>query len=289
MASLGRTIVHDNWDNWLDFWLLKQLDFSDADFAIKMSIRPCNLAQITTMRDDTRAFINASCRDFLSVSPVGRNVTFLHRTVHDFLSSAEIQDLLNTNVPPIFQDPKFLVHIRLARCKVLLTTTEFGNEKCCFGTSQPPDTLNCYNDEDLVFPGSRALSEVFEATVQAFLSAREDVSGGHTRDRGCVFNQDWDEIYQFLAANGKVSVLFNMAATHDMQHSAAAIIDVARRFSRQSSTWGKPHEDERRKGKTAPTNGTRRINYPSIFNLAVRRSHRQIGNVLNEIQAPESR
>lgn len=161
MASLGRTIIHDSWDNWLDFWLLKELDFSDVDFAIKMSVRSCDVAQITTMRNDTRVFINASCRDFLSVSPVGRNVTFLHRTVYDFLSSAEIQNLLNTNVPPIFQDPKFLLHIRLARCKIFLTETEFRNKQSCFGATEPPDTLNSDNDGDLVFPGSCALAEAF--------------------------------------------------------------------------------------------------------------------------------
>lgn len=233
MTLLGPTIIRDSLDNWLDFWLLKELDFSDVDFTIKMNIRFYTLAEITALRQDTRAFINASCRDFLSVSSIGRTVTFLHRTVYDFLSIAEIQDLLNTNVPAIFQDPKFLLHIRLARCKIFLSKTEFGNRQCCYKPLEPPGTRNGDDDEDLVFPGSSALADSFESTVSAFLGVCEDRYSDHYP--GCVFAQDWDDIYQFLAANGKFFAILRIAETFDLQHTAVSLIDIARRFPQQST------------------------------------------------------
>ena len=172
-------------------------------------------------------------------------MTFLHRTVYDFLSSTEIQTLINTQVPPIFQDPKFLIHIRLARCKILLTKTEFGNKQCCYGTSEPPDTLNSDSEEDLVFPGSGELAEGFEVTMSALLSACEDANGDH--HPGCVFTQDWDEIYRFLVANGKFSAILKIAETHELQHTAATLIGIAQRFPRESAFNGNDRDDQDRK------------------------------------------
>lgn len=46
-------------------------------------------------------------------------VDFAHRTVYDFVLTADMQLLLNQQVPPHFHSPEFYPHILLARLKVI--------------------------------------------------------------------------------------------------------------------------------------------------------------------------
>jgi ERCC4-type nuclease len=107
---------------------------------------------------------------------------------------------------------------------------------------EPPDSIDSTKDADLVFPGSSVLAAAFEATVLAILSGCEDADGNHRSD--CMFTHNWNEIYQFLVANGRFSAILRIARTHDLELTAASLSGITRRFPHQS-TRGKDQDDKR--------------------------------------------
>jgi hypothetical protein len=223
-VSLGR--AQGDMDNWLNFWLIKELDFSDVEFAVNMTPRTYNPEEITQMRKDTRAFINASCRDFLGTSTCGRQVDFLHRTVYDFLSTTMVQDVLDAQVPPMFNDPRVLLHVRLARCKVLEIMPSRELAILCFGAADPSQTINSDHDptyRGYVFHGSKNIARAFGTAMVALLHHCT-----HSMSR-CPVVKDCKEIYQFLAANGEYATVLEATKTHH-PGDYATLIAVAETF-----------------------------------------------------------
>ena len=215
LAAISLARRRGDLNNWLNFWLVRELDFADLEFAINMTHRLCNSDEITQMMKDTKAFINASCRDFLSVSASGQDVDFLHRTVYDFLSTTMVQNLLDTQVPPIFKNPRILLHIRLARCKILkiVPSREQPPEPTifCFGADEPLDTIGSTQDPNYsgyVFDGSQELARAF-GTAMGVLLCHCD----HVMNR-CPIVKDCQEIYRFLAANGEYAAVLQATKTH---------------------------------------------------------------------------
>lgn len=215
LAAISLTRRLGDVDNWLNFWLVRELDFADLEFAVNIKPRVCSSDDITQMMQDTKAFINASCRDFLSVSASGHNVDFLHRTVYDFLSTTTVQDLLDAQVPPVFKNPRILLHIRLARCKILRTlpSREHPSELTlfCFGADEPLDTIDSTQDPNYsgyVFHGSQELARAFATAMGALLCHCD-----HAMNR-CPIVKDCQEIYRFLAANGEYAAVLQATRTH---------------------------------------------------------------------------
>jgi len=190
---------------WLDFWMLREFDFSDCDWAVKMKVRSCDAYRVRQMTVETRSFITATCKDFLCLDAHG-NVQFLHQSVYDFLSGPAIQAWLDDRVPPMLRDPLILLHIRLARCKILRTSTLYLEANDCFGRTSFPDTLDHEEEEHLIFPGSSRLAEAFEAAIAALLETCGGVVNG-SHDAKCVFHRDWKVLFRFLIANGRYATL----------------------------------------------------------------------------------
>ena len=221
---------------WLDFWLLREFDFSDRDWAGKMNVRSCDASRLKEMTLDTGRFINATCKDFLFLGADG-NVHFLHQTVHDFLSGTAIQALLDGRVPPMFQDPLIMLHVRLARCKILQTDTLNLDANDCFGRKSYPETLQNNEGEDLIFPGSSRLARMFEDAFAALLeTCRGVVDGCH--DSKCVFNQNWRILFLLLVANGRYATLLKVTEKH---HSTDVefLIQTATRLPRPCRKEGR--------------------------------------------------
>ena len=197
MITIGRSAAGDNLDNWLDFWMLTNFDFYDTSFATSMHPRSYNDHQTVQMKNDTRAFINASCRDFLSITTNGRTVAFLHRTVYDFLSGSTIQAMLDGQVPPIFHDPQVLLHIRLARCKILRPLGD-RQQPFCYGASEPSNTL--MREEDYHFPDSGAMAHAFE---EAMIYVLQSCAWFHKQNSNpiCKLTRQCTQIVHFLLAN----------------------------------------------------------------------------------------
>lgn len=212
LAAISLARRQGDMENWLNFWLVRELDFSDPEFAVNMSPRLYSADDITQMVKDTKAFINASCRDFLSVT--GRTVWFLHRTVYDFLSTTMVQDLLDAQVPPTFTNPRILLHIRLARCKVLQKVPSHEPSDptiVCSGVTEPADTINSTHDPNYsgyIFQGSQVLARAFGVAMAALLHHCD-----HAMNR-CPIVKDRHEIYSFLTANGEYAAVLHATKTH---------------------------------------------------------------------------
>ena len=92
------------------------------------------------------------------------------------------------------------------------------------------------------------LPRVFKATVFASFSVCKGVNIDH--HPGCLFTRDWNEIYQFLVANGKCSAILGVARRHDLlQHTAMLLADITRRSPRQSAR-GKGQDERCKTAKT---------------------------------------
>ena len=230
MVTLGRSILGGSGNNWLDFWLLRELGFYDCDFAAKMEFRSLYSQDLARMKSETRVFLNATCKDFLSVFNDGETVSFLHRSVHDFLSSATISDLIDAQVPPILRDPKVLLHIKIARCKVVQLDNPSGR-KFCFGRAEPQYLLMGKTDDDYIFPGSRGLAEAFESVLTGLQGhcdnslkrgllehCDKSLKRGRNRCEGddfvCVLGDNWRDLFHFLVANGRYRTVLYVQNRH---------------------------------------------------------------------------
>lgn len=119
-------------DSFLPFWLLHE-GVDTTDFAITMEVKHMTRPELYDLIDITIKHLNACCKDLLCVFASGfhpryrtenqiRNyrVEFLHRTVHDFLRTDEMNRLLDSNVPTFFNDDRFLFSIAVACVKVII-------------------------------------------------------------------------------------------------------------------------------------------------------------------------
>jgi hypothetical protein len=114
-----------------DFWLLRLcpngLEDKESFFALKT--RNITTRDTEAMMRETQCLLSACCKDLLWLpyaevqTPLWRDltpkVTFLHRTVFDFLSSDALQAWLKRHVPTHFSDGSVFHLLNLARLKVM--------------------------------------------------------------------------------------------------------------------------------------------------------------------------
>jgi hypothetical protein len=194
------------------------------------------------MCGETRRFINATCKDFLCFGP-NDNVQFSHQSVYDFLSGTDIQTLIDDRVPPILRDPLVLLHIRLARCKLLHGSKHHTGVTDSFGRRIYQDTLNDSEKGDLVFPGSSRMAKAFEDALAALLgTCRGDFDSVH--DSKCVFNQDWQVLLQFLIANGRYAVVLKITEKHQLEQ-ISSFMWTAKRYPQKGFHQEDGDEQER--------------------------------------------
>jgi hypothetical protein len=113
-----------------DFWLLRQypngLEDRESFFALKT--RNITTRDTEAMMKETQCLLSACCKDLLWLpyaevqnplwGDLTPKVTFLHRTVFDFLSSDALQLWLKRHVPAHFSDESIFHLLNLARLKV---------------------------------------------------------------------------------------------------------------------------------------------------------------------------
>lgn len=118
--------------SFINFWLLKEYDnLSDPDFSKSISIRNIPHADLQKQLSRTCVFLDASCRDLLTVTtrnlknkllknPITTHVVeFMHRTVYDFIMTDDMQRLIDSRVPAHFESPTFLPSLAIARTKIV--------------------------------------------------------------------------------------------------------------------------------------------------------------------------
>lgn len=108
-------------------------EYEDRDYAIKHPIRLMDEAEIEEIRSNTSWHLDSRTRGLLEVNSEDGTVTFLHRTVRDFLSTQELRDFLDTKADsslefvPIMSVLK--AHIALIKISALpeeITRKSFG-------------------------------------------------------------------------------------------------------------------------------------------------------------------
>jgi hypothetical protein len=108
---------------------LSFLDEEDPDFAINCPVKDLPYSVVERRFKDTRKRIVARCRLLLEVDRGGipvefgdhfrDNVTFLHRTVRDYLLESEAQQLLKSRLKTSFNPGKTICNLFLAQLKLL--------------------------------------------------------------------------------------------------------------------------------------------------------------------------
>jgi hypothetical protein len=106
--------------SFMNFWLLSQghlaAGFSWEDYS--RVIQPC----IERMLSQTASFLHETCKDLLTLDrdPWSLEVSFLHRTVFDFLSDNQLDLPVERRAPKHFSDKDLIFNLSRLRCVCLL-------------------------------------------------------------------------------------------------------------------------------------------------------------------------
>lgn len=123
--------------SFINFWLLRQ-GIDDPNFAIHQGIIYVGDISCNDMGKRTRTFLSAICKDLLYLPTASQysadsNVEFLHRTVYEFLSSAEMKPKVLAGTIPHVAKPCFNVRMEYARFKLVksreLSDCEFNDHE----------------------------------------------------------------------------------------------------------------------------------------------------------------
>ena len=117
--------------SFISYWLLTTINtFDDERFAFNLRPRRVPLEEFQEMARKTKALLDRCARDLLQFDQYSENhyvtpppglgfVKFTHRSVLDFLMTAEMQELLERHTPPAFRRPDINSQLILARLKLI--------------------------------------------------------------------------------------------------------------------------------------------------------------------------
>lgn len=97
---------------------LHELEYEDQDYAFKIPLWRLGNSGATAPRELTGRRLKARCRGLLEVNRHSNRVEFLHRTVMDFLRTAEMSTFLTDKAPPGFEARLSLARALTAYVKV---------------------------------------------------------------------------------------------------------------------------------------------------------------------------
>lgn len=102
----------------------------DENYALKLPLQALKVDQAASRRKLMTHRLNGRCRGLLDVNRHSNRVEFLHRSVMDFLRTAEMSDFLTNKSPPDFNARVSLIRAYTAYIK----TTEFPEfvDRTCF-------------------------------------------------------------------------------------------------------------------------------------------------------------
>jgi hypothetical protein len=141
--ALSIALLPETTDSWIPYWLLINYinggapSLEQRDFALVAPYRVCDYERAEEMMQQTGNFVGECCRDILDTSGLqgmmenmeritcpyirtNEGISFVHRTIYDFLQTQGIQELLNNHKPQSFQSKYFRVELEIAGAKVLL-------------------------------------------------------------------------------------------------------------------------------------------------------------------------
>lgn len=140
---------------------MSQDRLAKPNFAFEQDFQRLFTADLISMLDRTRNFLNACCKDFLHIPSLDfpalvrsnplRDVQFLHRTVYEFLTSDDMAYVLNERVPPHFNDVDFPARVALARVKLVpIDRPQLCSYFSRIALSAGTDASETFLDQDIV-------------------------------------------------------------------------------------------------------------------------------------------
>ncbi|RDW56684.1 hypothetical protein BP6252_14036 [Coleophoma cylindrospora] len=84
----------------------QDLEYSNPSYAFKEKVNPWSRTQMEAFQAPFSRRLNSRCKGLLEIQ--GKKVEFLHRTVRDFLNTAEMRDFIASKAPQDF-DPSFSI------------------------------------------------------------------------------------------------------------------------------------------------------------------------------------
>ena len=98
----------------LDF--LEQ-EYDDAEYVFKLPVRPFKASEEKQLKEQALWWLSSRTRGLLEMDEAIGEITFLHRTVRDFLQTREMVEYLATKIPARFSIPSSLLKIYVAMVK----------------------------------------------------------------------------------------------------------------------------------------------------------------------------
>lgn len=103
---------------------LHELEYGNQNYALKLPLQALGGTGVTALCEQTRRRLKARCRGLVEVNPRSNRVEFLHRSVMDFLRTAEMSIFLASKAPP-----RFDARLSLARAlTAYIKATEFPEQ-----------------------------------------------------------------------------------------------------------------------------------------------------------------
>lgn len=99
------------------FYEFHDQEYDDREYALKIPLQPLSEERLGDIRERINYHLDSRTRGLLELPAEGKAVTFLHRTVADFLNSEEMKQYLNTQVDPKFD---FCAQLSLLRAQLAM-------------------------------------------------------------------------------------------------------------------------------------------------------------------------
>ncbi|KAI9704572.1 MAG: hypothetical protein M1820_005485 [Bogoriella megaspora] len=131
----------------LSYWLVlisKDCDIGRRDFYKQIRVK-CIEENISQICSEIVRMLKQACKDILKITQEGAvwnsRIEFSHRSMYDFLKTAEMQTFLNDHIPGHFLEPDFAARLKIAVSKLRTASkSEMGEEcsRCLFLPYHPP-------------------------------------------------------------------------------------------------------------------------------------------------------
>ncbi|KAH7385982.1 hypothetical protein BKA66DRAFT_608294 [Pyrenochaeta sp. MPI-SDFR-AT-0127] len=161
----------------LVYWFLDALE-DDSAMALTMSIKALTQQEITSHIEEVKVRINGRCKGLLEVNKhsIGANpaVDFLHRSVTDWLKTAEMEKMLST-----WQCGNFNAHLYI--CKASLAALKSASTTLSDHGSGHIMLCDCFlrsakGVEDAMNESPIAYIDTFEHTISEHIRSRPNIS-----------------------------------------------------------------------------------------------------------------
>jgi hypothetical protein len=149
-------------------------EYDHEDYLIHLETRPYSAKEDSELREQTVWRLNSRSRGLLEMNRESGTVTFLHRTVMDFLKTPEMSDFLAHKAPSKFNLPLSLLKVYTAMIKRTqfkgrLIRDEFGRYQDCYLQFLTANALACVTEMEESHASNTTVYEILEELDRTLL------------------------------------------------------------------------------------------------------------------------